>query len=446
MAQDPQGSEAPSGSQQSVVGDQSPVAGSRPVSTDHRPPGRRGGLRTFASIQNSVDYRYLFFGNLFANCAQWLQFISLGWLALDVSGSAFHSIMAVAVRALPTLALGPWAGVLADRYDRRKLALAVQVVLMGIALVFAILLAQGRVDTIWHVYIYTLVTGVAYALKQPVRQALIANTVRREDMGNALALSAMTTTSMRLGGAAIGGILIEALDFHWNFFVEAGLYLGVIVLLLPMRTPYQEASTARRASPLSNLVEGIAYILRSQAMRRLMYLNFARTFVFMPLLMLLPAYTAQSLDAGAGVGTAMVVSMGIGGVTATFIMSTWGFFTRKGLVCLITMLSGSAVVLTLGLSHWVFISVPIMVVMGLSQSHFIVSNQTLIQTIVPDTLRGRVSSVWHYEQGLIPLFAGGIGIGAEFIGIGPTMTWVGGFALVLGAFFLVRFKDIRELD
>ena len=437
MAQDPQGREA-----RQAVGTQDAPAPPRPS------PGgaRRGGLRTFASIQNSVDYRYLFFGNLFANCAQWLQFISLGWLALDISGSAFHSIMAVAVRALPTLALGPWAGVLADRYDRRRLALMVQVVLMGIALVFALMLAQGRVDTIWHVYVYTVVTGMAYAVKQPVRQALIANTVRREDMPNALALSAMTTTSMRLGGAAIGGILIETLDFQWNFFVEAGMYLGVIVLLLPMRTPYQEASTARRSSPLSNLVEGVGYILRSQAMRRLMYMNFARTFVFMPLLMLLPAYTAQSLDAGAGVGTAMVVSMGIGGVTATFIMSTWGFFTRKGLVCLITMLSGSAVVLILGLSHWVWLSVPIMVVMGLSQSHFIVGNQTLVQTIVPDTLRGRVSSVWHYEQGLIPLFAGGIGAGAEVIGIGATMTWVGGLALALGAFFLVRFRDIRQLD
>ena len=101
----------------------------------------------------------------------------------------------------------------------------------------------------------------------------------------------------------------------------------------------------------------------------------------------------------------MIVSMGIGGVTATFIMSTWGFFTRKGLVTLITMCSGSAVVLTLGLSQWVWLSVPIMIAMGLSQSHFIVANQVLVQNIVPDTLRGRVSSVWHYEQGMIPMFA-----------------------------------------
>jgi hypothetical protein len=142
----------------------------------------------------------------------------------------------------------------------------------------------------------------------------------------------------------------------------------------------------------------------------------------------------------------MIVSMGIGGVVASLAISSWGFFTRKGLVCLITLISGSAVILSLGLFHWVWYSVPIMMVMGLSQTHFIVSNQTLVQTIVPDVLRGRVSSVWHYEQGLIPLFAGLIGVMAEGIGIASAMAWVGGVALTLGLFFLLRFKEIRSLD
>ncbi|HZA25244.1 MAG TPA: MFS transporter, partial [Dehalococcoidia bacterium] len=142
-------------------------------------PARRGGLRTFTSLQNNPDYRFLFTGNLFANAAQWLQFITIGWLALDVSGSAFHSIMAVAVRAVPTLVLGPWGGVLADRMDRRKLAMFTQVVMSGAALAFALLIAQDQVTTIWYVYAYTLITGIGFAVVQPLRQALIANTVRQ---------------------------------------------------------------------------------------------------------------------------------------------------------------------------------------------------------------------------------------------------------------------------
>lgn len=407
---------------------------------------RRGGLKTFSSLKNNRDYRYLFTGNLFANGAQWLQLITMGWLALDVSGSVFHSIMAVAVRALPTLLLGPWGGVLADRWDRRKLAMATQAGLAVSAFIFAVLVTRGQISSVWYIYAYTLVGGVAFTIMQPVRQALIANTVRSADMSNALALNAMTVTSMRLIGAAVGGVLIETVGFQWNFFVEASLYIGMALLLIPMRTPYQAANTARTASPINNLIEGLGYILKSRVIMRLMVLNFTRTAVFMPLLLLLPGYTSEALNAGAGIGTAMIVSMGIGGVVASLVISSWGFFTKKGLVSLITLISGSAVIFSLGLAHWVWYAVPIMMVMGLSQTHFIVSNQTLVQTIVPDALRGRVSSVWHYEQGLIPLFAGLIGVMAEGIGIVAALAWVGGVALALGLLFLLWFKEIRALD
>jgi len=409
-----------------------------------RPPS--GRVKTFSSLQNNVNYRYLWTGNLFANCAQWLQFITVGWLALDISGSALHSILTVAVRALPVLLLGPWGGVLADRLDRRKLVMAFQFVMVSSALAFGALVANGKIDSIWHVYGYMLVSGVAFAFVQPTRQALVANTVPKDDLGNALALNAMAVTSMRLAGAAISGILIETVDFQWNFFVESGLYAGMILLLVPMRTPYREETTRRRASPLAELKEGLGFIMGDGVMLRLMLMNFVRTGVFMPLLLFLPSYTSEALGRGAGVSTAMIVVMGAGGLLATVMISSFGFFTKKGLVTLLTLVSGSAVILVLGLSQWVWLSVPIMMVMGLSQTHFIVGNQTLIQTLVPDNLRGRVTSVWHYEQGLIPLFAaltGGVGV---LVGIDVAMAIGGAIALSISLLFLVRFASIRVLD
>ncbi len=424
---------------------ENPPPGQETPAREGTPPRRRG-LQTFSSLQDNPNYRYLFTGGLFANAAQWLQLITIGWLALEVSGSPFHSIMAVSVRALPTLLLGPWGGVLADRWDRRWLAMAPQIGLAASALVFAWFVGNGMVTSVWHIYVYTLISGVGFSIVQPVRQALIANTVRQPDMANALALSALAVTSMRLSGSLLGGILIETVDFQWNFYVEAALYGAMALLLIPMKTPYQADGTARQHSPLTNLKDGLGYVIGNRMMLRLMILNFARTAVFGPLLLLLPAYTAGALGEGAGVGTAMIVSMGIGGVTATFIMSSWGFFTRKGLVTLITMCSGAVVVTTLGLSQWVWLSVPIMVVMGLSQSHFIVANQVLVQNIVPDTLRGRVSSVWHYEQGMIPMFSGIIGILATFTSISWAMTGFGVAALALSLFFLLTFKDVRAQD
>ena len=425
-----------------------PESPQSPETPPSRPPFRppSGRVKTFSSLQNHVNYRYLWTGNLFANCAQWLQFITIGWLALDISGSAFHSILTVAVRALPLLILGPWGGVLADRLDRRKLVMGVQVVMVSSALAFGILLANGKIDSIWHVYAYMLVSGIAFAFVQPTRQALVANVVPREELGNALALNAMAVTSMRLAGAAISGVLIETVAFHWNFFVESALYVGMIVLLAPMKTPYRQDSERTKASPLADLKEGFQFIFGSREMVRLMVMNFVRTGVFMPLLLFLPAYTEEALGRGAGVSTAMIVIMGAGGLLATIMISSFGFFTKKGLVTLLTLISGSSVILILGLSQWVWVSVPIMLIMGLSQTHFIVANQTLIQTLVPDNLRGRVTSVWHYESGLIPLFAaitGGVGL---LVGIGTAMAIGGVIALSISLIFLSRFGNIRRLD
>ena len=414
--------------------------------SDIQPAPKRGGLSTFSSLRGNPNHGYLFAGNLFSNAAQWLQFITIGWLALEVSGSMVHSIMAVAVRALPTLLLSPWGGVLADRMDRRTLALFTIIGMAAAAVAFAILISLNFVTNVWYVYVYTLVTGVGFAINQPVRFALTANVVPERYMTNALALNAMTVTSMRLCGAMLGGSLMVLVGFEWNFIVEASLYIGTALLLLPMRTPYREPSDAKQSSPFNNLLEGLHFIISKRVMFRLMLLNFVRTGVFMPLLLLLPAYTSEVLGAGPGVGTAMMVSMGVGGVTASFIMSTWGFFTRRGLVCLLTLGSGCMVFTVLGLSSWIIVSVGIMVVMGLSQSHFIVSNQTLVQKVVPDTLRGRVSSVWHYEQGLIPLFSLVIGLMGSLIGMALTMTIYGAVSVVLAGIFLIRFKDIRELD
>ena len=298
-----------------------------PTKPPFRPPS--GRVKTFSSLQNHVNYRYLWTGNLFANCAQWLQFITIGWLALDITGSALHSILTVAVRALPVLILGPLGGVLADRLDRRKLVMGAQVVMVSSALTFGVLLANGKIDSIWHVYGYMLVSGIAFAFVQPTRQALVANTVPREDLGNALALNAMAVTSMRLAGAAISGILIETLDFHWNFFVESGLYVGMIVLLAPMKTPYRRESDAKKSSPLADLKEGLGFIFAGREMLRLMVMNFVRTGVFMPLLLFLPAYTEEALGRGAGVSTAMIVMMGAGGLLATIMISSSGSSPRR---------------------------------------------------------------------------------------------------------------------
>lgn len=404
------------------------------------------GLRTFESLRYNRDYRFLFAGTIFANGGQWLQLFTVGWLVLTISqGSALHSVAVAGVRSVPVLVLGPWAGVLADRIDRRKIAICTNIAQVVLATGFAVLIAGDWVE-VWHAYIYMLLSGCAHSIQQPVRHALVANTVPRSDLANALALNAMTINITRLSGPLVGGLLISTVGFKWNFFFEAALYTGMVLLLLPMRTPYREASTAQRVSAFTNLREGLVYILGNSALFRLTLLNFLRTTVFMPLVLLMPVYTTQALGAGVGTGTFMISLMGIGGLATTLIVATWGFFTKKGLVTLLALLSGSLVIVVLGLSHWVWLSLPLMVLMGLCQVHSVVSSITLVQSIVSDNLRGRVTSVWNYESGLIPLAAVGIGYIADRVDINTALITAGTAAAVLSLLALVRFKDVRELD
>jgi len=409
-------------------------------------PRRTGGIRTFDSLRNNRNYRFLFTGNISSNGAQWLQIFTIGWLVLSISeGSAMHSIAVAGIRSLPVLALGPWAGVLADRIDRRQIAIVSHTIQAALAVVFAVLIAGGWVE-VWHAYVYMLLSGSFHAIQQPVRHALVANTVPRSDLANALALNAMGVNVMRLSGPLVGALLISTAGFKWNFFFEAALYIGMVVLLLPMRTPYREASTARRVSPLNNLREGFIYIWHNRAIRQLTLLNFLRTTVFMPLIFLLPVYTHDALGAGLGTGTAMLALMGIGGLTTTIIVASWGFFTKKGMVSMVALLIGSVVILVLGISHWAWLSVSLMLLMGLCQTHSVVSNNILIQSIVTDNLRGRVSSVWQYESGLIPLAAVGIGYFAELVDINTALMVVGGASVLLSLAALIAFKDVRVLD
>lgn len=221
-----------------------------------RPRPRRRGIQTFSSLR-SRDYRFLWTGNLFNNGANWLQQLTIGWLVWELSKSPFLVGTVGGFRALPFLLIGPVAGVFADRLDRRKLVLVSQTMLATAAIVFALVVASGQVQ-VWHCFAYIALSGVAHSILQPVRSALVANTVPREDLPNAFALHAMTITSSRLVWPAIGGLMVAAFGFTVNFLVESVLYIILAVMIIPMRTPYREESSRRHASPWTDLKDGLS--------------------------------------------------------------------------------------------------------------------------------------------------------------------------------------------
>lgn len=405
---------------------------------------RPSGIQTFSSLAGK-DFRLLWTGSIFDHMALWLQLISLSWLVWDLTGSALLSGTAAGLRGLPTLVIGPWAGVVADRMDRRKLVMVFQVLLSLMAVVFALLVASGTVQ-VWHAFVYAAFSAICFSFIMPARQALIVNTVPPGNLGNAFALSAMTVTANRLVGGIVGGLLITTVGIQWNFFVESAAYVITALLLIPMRTPYRESSTARRYSVFSNLKEGFRYIWQdNRIILHLIVLSLILNLAFLPVPALIPAYTDEVLHRGANVGGYLVAAQGLGGITATLLIASLGFVINKGKIGLIALVVGSAAVLTLAQSPWLLLSMVMLVFLGLAQTTFIVSNQTLIQAMVPDTLRGRVTSIYMLEFGLGPVAIFFIGLLMDLYTVSGALTIVASVSLAVALCFLITFRQVRNL-
>lgn len=403
-------------------------------------------IHTFDSLA-SKDFRLLWAGSFFDNMAIWLQLLSLTWLVWNLTGSAVYSGMAGGIRGLPTLLIGPWAGVAADRIDRRKLVIVAQVLLAVAAVIFAITVASGVVQ-VWHAFAYAAVSSVCFAFIMPIRQALVVNTTPPGNLGNAYALSAMTVTINRfISGLLFTGLLLATSDIKWNFFVESGAYLVTALLLIPMKTPYTERSTAARYSVISNLMEGLNHIwTKNRVILHLIILSIVRTWVFLPIPVLLAPYTSQVLHSGANVGGYLLSAQGVGGITATIGIATLGFVIGKGRMGLVALVTGCTAVLILAQSNWIWLSLGMLVIFGISQSCLIVSNNTLVQSLVPDTLRGRITSIYTFEHGLGPVAILVISLFMDLYTVERTLTVLGAAGLVLALFFLFAFQKVRRLE
>ena len=406
------------------------------------------------TIRQYKNFRFLWAGNFFTVGAQWIQILTIGWVVLKLTdGNALLTGTVVGLRSLPVLVIGPLAGVLADRMDRRKLVMFTQFFMAITASFFAFLVISSDLDADpitgplrwWHPFIYMVVSGVAHSIIQPVRQAMVANTVPRRDLAAALSLNGIAHPSMRIVGPAVGGLLIATLGFKWNFLLEAAAYITIVLLMMPVKLPYREGSTGKEASIFGSMVEGMRYVVKEKAILQLMVMSLIPNFLFQPLSFMLPVFTTEVLNRGAASGGLLAAAIGGGGIIAAFIIAGFGFGVRKGMATLLGLLGGCLFILLFAQSHWYFSSIILLGGLGFSQYVFRVGNSTLLQTIVPDSLRGRVNSIYFLDNGLTPLATLLISALVHFWNPSGAFTVIAGVSFVLGLLQLWKFRTVRIL-
>lgn len=362
------------------------------------------------------NFRLFWFGQLISLIGTWMQSVGQAWLVLKLSDSPLALGTVAALQFLPVTLLTLFAGVIVDRLPKRRLQLVTQTIALLQALILAILVSTNSVQ-LWHIYVLAASLGLVNAFDNPTRQSFVIEMVGREDVANAVALNSILFNSARIIGPAIGGILIATIGLAECFYANAASFVAVLASLLLMRESLLHSPRRRpQGQILTQLAEGLRYATRTPAILLIVILMGALgTFGYnfntsLPLL----ARNALNVDA-AGYG-ALMSAMGAGSLVAALVVASGGKVTTRRLflgAAGFTVLLGAVAV-----SGWYPLSLALMLPLGFASITFTTSANTSLQLEVPDTLRGRVMSLYTLLfLGTTPIGGLVTGLLAEYYGI-----------------------------
>ncbi len=354
---------------------------------------KQRGAVTFSALRYR-NYRLWFFGQTISLMGTWMQSVAqqvVVYLLTDHSKIALGAVSFAG--SIPTLFLMFPAGALADRFHKRRILVATQIAMMLLALILATLTATGAVR-FWHIVLLAAGLGIANSFDAPTRQAMAVELVEdRRDLLNAVALNSMMLNLARIVGPAVAGLILAFLHPAWCFALNGISFLAVIFALLRMRMP--EGRPALQAEPLTvQLREGLKYIGGHAVVRTIIALVAVSSIFGFSYAVLLPAFAIDLLQIGeAGVGI-LQTAVGIGAVGGALTVASMGRSRRKAILLTAGSLLFPAAVLGLAFSPNLSLALLSLALAGFGFVTQNSSSNTLIQTLVPNRLRGRVMGVY----------------------------------------------------
>src|SRR3989442_10655079 len=385
---------------------------------------RRYGLGALAHR----NFRLFFIGQGISLVGTWMQNVGEGWLILTLTNSPFYVGLTAALSSIGVLLFSLYAGVIADRVDKRRVIILMQVAFMIEAFTVSILVWTG-VIAVWQVLVLATILGIASAFDIPMRQSFIVEMVGKDDLMNAIALNSSLFNAARVIGPAIAGLLIGAVGIAWCYFLNGLSYIAVIAGLLMMRLP-NNPRPAKTTSAWTGFREVLAYLRGDRRLRVLMILTAIISVFGFPYIAMVPVFAREVLYRGAGGYGALTSSIGIGAVIgALAIALASSRIRRRGRLMLVGGTAFGLLLILFSASR----SLPLsMVLLGLTGWAMIVNNSitnTLLQTSAPDHLRGRIMGFYSFVfVGMAPFGAFLFGVVAERIGVPHTIA--GGGAVV----------------
>jgi MFS family permease len=403
-----------------------------------------GILQTFAAFRYP-NYRLWFYGQLTSLMGTWMQSTAQGYLVYEMTNSTAYLGYVSLAGGLAQWIFTLIAGVLVDRVSKRKLMVIAQAAMMLLAFVLTLLLVLGVLQP-WHILILAFFLGVANAFDAPARQAFVVELVDRKELTNAIALNSAMFNAALVVGPAVGAMVYAGVGPAWCFFLNGVSFIAVIIALLLMRLE-PLAHKPSGVAPLAQLREGLSYIRANPVVRTLITNVFMISIFGFGMITLLPAWARDILHGDEIVYGNLLSGRGVGALIGALIVASTSRYKIRGRLYTVGGFVFPLVMVVFTFIHSVPGAVLGMVGLGIGFLLLVNVANAMIQTSIPDNLRGRVMSVY------ILFFFGGSPIGSAVTGNlaefwDPT-TAVLINAIILLVFFTfvwLRHPEIRKLE
>ena len=404
--------------------------------------GRVTDMPPFMKALGHRNYRIFFCGVVVSQTGVWMQTIAMSWLTYRLTGSVFMLGLVGFASQIPVLFLAPIGGLLADRFNRRKLIMATQSVALCQAATLATLTLGGWIEP-WHLVALSLLLGTIYAVDTPVRQSMAIRVIDDpRDLGNAITWNGLSFNLSRLVGPAIGGLVVAAYGEGVSFLLNVVTYAIAIGFMRSMRLKDAPA----RPSMGGGLAAGFRYAFGTPVMRIMMLMTSAIALGTLPYTVLLPYFAKNVFGGDADTLGLLTSAMSVGGISAALYA-----LSRRTVPRVPRVVSNWAIILGVALlilPHMPSLGLAMVPIAFVGAGIFLIGNgtTTMVQTLVPDEVRGRMISIFTMGWfGLVPVGSFIAGVLADRIGPEHVVGLCGVVSVVCGILYRRAFPVFRQV-
>ncbi len=412
-----------------------PLTPARPV---------RRSINPFRTLQVHRNFRLFWTGQTVSLIGTWMQSVGQGWLALELTNSAFMVGVVAAAGSFPVLLLSLYGGVVADRRSKLRIVIICQALLLVEAAALWWFTWTGRININWLVALTTL-GGVISAFEIPARQSMIVELVAREDLVEAIALNSGGFNLARILGPSIAAIILAKYGLAWCFGINALSYFAVLASLsrikLPAWTP-----VLHLVSPAEQLKQGLNYIRSSRSVSGLMGVIAIYSIFGFQYLTMMPVVARDVLHTGASGYGLLLTFVGIGALTGALSLAGLGARIRRGRLFNATAYAFAGLTILFSLVRTVHLAAFLLLFLGLTMLINGALANGILQSVVPDELRGRVMATYVFVYvGFTPIGSFIAGAMARFVGVQWAIFSGGVVMLAYSMWAFSRYPEIRAV-